>query len=300
MNPFASQDVLHLGNVLMATDFSEISQGALTYAMGIASRYGARLHLFHCIESTPYNMGAPEALETACAAGRRDMERLASELRSAGSPQIPEIKPRVEAGDVVSLLSREVEHLDVGLIVVGTHGRTGWKKLVLGSIAEKVVDHASCPVLTVGPACDRTRMQHFGPQSILLVDDIFVRCPLAESYAFSLASKYRALLTRIDAREEQVGRVFAKVTKYEWRDSQSTNGVLARAEAPSNKLPTGISTRSDAILWVAKETEADLLVLPVPKTYKFVDRARSSCSYAVLCDAPCPVLTVRAEEDTRT
>jgi len=299
-SPSASQDVLHLGNLLMATDFSEISQGALTYAMGIASRYGARLHLFHCIESTPYNMGAPDALDTARDAAWRDMEQLASELRSAGSPQIPEIKPRVEAGDVVSLLSREVEHLDVGLIVMGTHGRTGWKKLVLGSIAEKVVDHASCPVLTVGPACDRTRMQHFGPQSILLVDDISLRCPLAESYVFSLASKYGALLTRVDASEEPSGKVVAKVTKYEWRDSQSTNGFVAREEASSNKLPTGIGTRSDLILWVAEETEADLLVLPVPKTYKFVDRVRSSFYYSVLCDAPCPVLTVRAEGETRT
>jgi hypothetical protein len=169
---------------------------------------------------------------------------------------------------------------------------------VLGSIAEKIVDYACCPVLTVGPASERTRMQHFGPQNILLADDISICCPLAESYAFSLTSKYGSLLTRVDVLEDQSGRVVAKLTKYEWRES--TNALHATEAASPNKLPTGIGTRSDLLLWVAEETRADLLVLPVPKSYSFVDRARSSYCYRVLCDAPCPVLTVHAEGDTRT
>jgi nucleotide-binding universal stress UspA family protein len=299
-SPSASPGALHLGNVLMATDFSEISQRALAYAIGIASRYSARLHLFHCVDSAPYNMGAPDALETAREAAWRDMEGLASEVREARNARIPEIKPRVEAGDTVPVLCRAAGQLDAQLIIVGTHGRAGWKKLVLGSIAEKIVDYACCPVLTVGPASERTRMQHFGPQNILLADDISLRCPLAESYSFSLARKYGALLTRVDVVEERSGRVLAKVSKYEWRDSESTYGVLATEETTSDNLPTGTGTRSDLILWVAEETRADLLVLPVPKSYSFVDRVRSSYYYRVLCDALCPVLTVHAEGDTPT
>src|SRR5271165_927553 len=167
----ASADALALRNILLATDFSESSTRALNYALGIAARYSATLHLFHCIDPTPYNMGAPDAVQTAREAARRDMERLESDLRSSGQARNVEVKLRVEAGELVNILPGIVKDLDLGLIVVGTHGRTGWKKLVLGSVAEMVVDYASCPVLTVGPSTDRNRLEQFGPENILFASN---------------------------------------------------------------------------------------------------------------------------------
>ena len=173
MLPWSSlaDDPLTLRNILLATDFSEYSARALSYALGIAARYGATLHLFHCIDPTPYNMVAPDAVQTACEAAWRDMHRLESELRSGGLAKDVEVKLRVEAADLPTVLPEIARDFDLGLIVVGTHGRTGWRKVVLGSVAEIVVDHAPCPVLTVGPSTDRNRLEQFGPESILFASD---------------------------------------------------------------------------------------------------------------------------------
>src|SRR6266849_5152971 len=77
MLPWSSvtDDPLTLRNILLATDFSQYSARALGYALGIAARYAATLHLFHCIDPTPYNMVAPDAVQTACEAAWRDMHR---------------------------------------------------------------------------------------------------------------------------------------------------------------------------------------------------------------------------------
>ena len=79
-------DQMTVRNILMATDFSECSERALSYALGIASRYESRLHLFHCIDPTPYNLVEPDAVQTA-----RDDARVSSNgwrRTSAGAGQM--------------------------------------------------------------------------------------------------------------------------------------------------------------------------------------------------------------------
>ncbi len=291
----ASADALTLRNILLATDFSESSARALNYALGIAARYAATLHLFHCIDPTPYNMGAPEAVQTAREAAWRDMQRLDLELRNSGLANNVEIKLHVEAAELPTILREIVKDLDLGLIVVGTHGRTGWKKLALGSVAEIIVDHASCPVLVAGPYADRNRLEQFGPESILLASDPSARSKLAESYALSLAMKYSSRLTVAHVLEEHAGRVLARVSQFEWRDSELRDTTLERNISSLPQLPTEIGTQSDLILRVAEGAAADLIVLTVPATHRFTNRFLSTNSYRVVCGAPCPVLTVRAE-----
>src|SRR5271157_467691 len=111
---------LTLRNILLATDFSESSTRALNYALGIAARYAATLHLFHCIDPTPYNMGAPDAVQTAREAAWRDMQRLDSDLRSSGLAKNIEVKLHVEATELLAILPEIVRDLELSLIVVGT------------------------------------------------------------------------------------------------------------------------------------------------------------------------------------
>jgi nucleotide-binding universal stress UspA family protein len=185
--------------------------------------------------------------------------------------------------------------LDLGLIVVGTHGRTGWKKLLLGSVAEMVVDKASCPVLTVGPRAYRSQLQHFGPKNILLASDASAHSKLAESYAFSLAQKYGSRLTALRVLEDRWGRVIAQASQLEWCGPELRDVVLEKGQTNPLQMLPEIGTRSDLILQAADQTAADLIVLTVPAAHRFADRLRSSNAYRVLCEAPCPVLTVRDE-----
>ena len=293
----ARADAVTLRNVLMATDFSECSERALHLALGIAARYGATLHLFHCIDSTPYNMGAPDAVQSAGETAWRDLQKLVLELRNSGQAGDVELKFRVEAGQLQAILPEIAQDLTIDLIVVGTHGRTGWKKLALGSVAETVVDHASCPVLVVGPYTSRNRLEQFGPESILFASDPSARSRLAESYAFSLARKYKSRLTVADILEEQSGRVLAEVSQLEWLDSDLKDAPIGRVPAKCPPLPGDIGTRSDLILNVADDAKADLIVLTVPPAHRFTNRIVTTNSYRVVCGARCPVLTVRVGVD---
>ena len=291
-----TSDQMTMRNILLATDFSSCSARALDYALGIASRYQSQLYFFHSINPAPYNMAErPDAIQTTCDDARNELEQLVSDLRRDGRINNVEIKVMVEAGDPSAILQQAVKDLDLDLIVVGTHGRTGWRKLVLGSVAERVVDQVSCPVLCVGPSADRTRIQQFGPQNILVASEDSMRCRLAESYASSLAHKYHSGLTAIDVLENRSGRVLARVSQFGWYDPAVGDTDLGAAEAKPLRLPTEIGTQSDLILRVADRTAADLIVLAVPETHRFTDRFLSSNSYyRVLCGAACPVLTVHA------
>ena len=294
LQPSLTPDQMVGRNILLATDFSHCSARAIGYALGIASRYESPLYLFHCVSATPYNFVAPGPVQTAIDDARRELEQVMSDLRCEFGTKNVQIKVMVEAGDLALILPQAVKDLDLGLIVVGTHGRTGWRKMVLGSVAEMVVDQVSCPVLCVGPSTDRTRIQEFGPENILLAGEGSARASLARSYALSLARKYRSRLTTIDVLENRSGRVRANVSQFEWQDQEVKNDTLDNAVMSPTQLPAEIGTQSDLILQVAHDTSADLIVLAVPEMHRFTDRFLSTDSYRVVCRAACPVLTVGA------
>jgi nucleotide-binding universal stress UspA family protein len=139
--------------ILHPTDFSDCSRHAFDLAADLAAQYGARLLVLHVAETLgPENVTYGEAVSQLQPEGYR--RRLWDDLR--------EVRPDSSAGITVEHLlgegdpATEIERIarerHCDLIVLGTHGRTGWKRLVMGSIAEHIIRHASCPVLTVkGP-----------------------------------------------------------------------------------------------------------------------------------------------------
>ncbi|HEX5106855.1 MAG TPA: universal stress protein [Vicinamibacterales bacterium] len=140
--------------ILVPTDFSETSDLALQYAKSLAEALGASLHVLHVFED-PYVIGtfSPEVYgyvpegwrETALQAAQDNLLKRfpeSEQRRFSGSAQV------VTGNAVKTILGyAEQEHID--LIVMGTHGRSGVAHLLIGSVAEKVVRAASCPVLTI-------------------------------------------------------------------------------------------------------------------------------------------------------
>src|SRR5262249_54812537 len=148
-------------NILVPTGFSLCSKHALSYALGIGSRYEWRLYLFQCIDPTPYHFVEQGEARAACDHAARAHHDLLSHLHGREEANNVEIKVVVETDDRAAILAQTVNDLSLGLIVVGTHGRTGLRKAILGSVAEIVLSQAFCPVLSVGPSADRTRIQKF-------------------------------------------------------------------------------------------------------------------------------------------
>jgi nucleotide-binding universal stress UspA family protein len=138
-------------NILVATDFSEHADHALDYAAELAARLDATLHLVHAIAVSP--MGVPEVgvaysammIETFTKNAQAALEARAARYRGRVS-----LAPvTLEIGDARDVIDRAAEQIGADLIVMGTHGRRGIRRVLLGSVAEAVVRSAPCPVLTI-------------------------------------------------------------------------------------------------------------------------------------------------------
>jgi universal stress protein A len=134
--------------ILFATDFSPTSQEVLAVASSLAKSSGAELIIAHC-EIPPAVYGGAEMVTHLSDLN----DQLAREQLEQVTPADPSIRVRREllngdpAKEIVDLADQE----KVDLIVVGSHGRTGLEHFLMGSVAEKIVRHAKCPVLTVKP-----------------------------------------------------------------------------------------------------------------------------------------------------
>lgn len=139
--------MLPIRSILHPTDFSECSQAAFEVACALARDYGARLIVLHVgVLPTPF---VPEGMMA------MDMDAYEQELREKLDqlrPMDPSVFPErrlVVSGEPVTEILRRAEEERCEMIVMGTHGRTGLRHLLMGSVAERVLREAPCPVLTV-------------------------------------------------------------------------------------------------------------------------------------------------------
>jgi nucleotide-binding universal stress UspA family protein len=140
-------------HILVPVDFSPPSDAALEYARSVAARYGASLHLVHVAED-PYRAFYSAEVVVAEVEGLReeiltDTEtRLKDRLRPADVTELQATAESIIGTPAGSIVEYAAGH-DIDLIVMGTHGRGGMAHLLMGSVAERVVRTAPCPVLTV-------------------------------------------------------------------------------------------------------------------------------------------------------
>lgn len=148
--------MIRLSRILLPTDFSPYSAEATKYACAFAEKFDAELHLLHVLEthlsSTP-EFAAGLALPTQVKESKQACEEaLAKVLDSAWaqSRKSKTVRQLVEGTPFVEIVRYAKEH-NIDLIVLGTHGRSGLAHVLLGSVAERVVRKAACPVLTIRP-----------------------------------------------------------------------------------------------------------------------------------------------------
>jgi nucleotide-binding universal stress UspA family protein len=289
-----------LTNILYLTDFSAPSEAALPFGVSVAREYGAALHALHILTPTALAYTTPE-LATATLEGQEEaaeieMQRIESRL--AGVSHDSTVR---RAFDVWPAVEDAILEFKADLIVLGTHGRTGAQKLVMGSVAEEIFRRSPVPVLTIGPAVNRGLHGGARFHRILFATDFTPDSLAAAPWAISMAQENQAhlvLLNVLRQRDVLSNERFAEETvahsMYQLHEIVPPSAELwCRPEA---FVQYGDPARK--ILEVAQERGADLIILGVREATGYVGAtthlARTTAQN-VVAHAHCPVLTVRGQ-----
>ena len=143
--------MIRLETILVPIDFSEPANQALRYACELAVRFKARLFLLNVVQPLAVDVPYAGAMSDELLHPETGARNQLDELEVPQSEKIESIEREVRSGPPFVEIVRYARERNVDLIVMGTHGRSGLSHALLGSVAEKVVRKASCPVLTVRP-----------------------------------------------------------------------------------------------------------------------------------------------------
>jgi nucleotide-binding universal stress UspA family protein len=296
MKAVAVQTRIQLKNIVFATDFSHAAATALPFAAEIAQRFGAKLFAVHA--KTPENYALPAA--ELWPAANAEVEKLAAHLKETLQAQFPSVESEVllAEGGVWGVVEAVAEQKQADLIVVGTSGRRGIGKFILGSVAEEILRRAKCPVLTVGPhsLANPPRDAKFG--KIVYATDFGDGSRVGAAYAVALAQEHQAHLTLLHVIEHPKTGELVRPHELEAAAVDRLRALVA-GDAELWCEPRAIVRQgapAEKILDEAEREQADLIILGV-RNAKGIVRATHlpiTVAHQVVAHATCPVLTVRA------
>jgi nucleotide-binding universal stress UspA family protein len=292
--------MLQIERILCPVDFSESSVRAYDYAQSLARHYHAKLFLQHVVDFgfPPYAYYSPaidfdEIYQKLRADAREELQKFAkSHTRNGVQPEC-----LVHEGDAMYSILSFAEAQMVDLILLGTHGLKGLDRVTLGSVAEKVLRKARCPVLVVrkpGPEAVAPE----GAQSsvelrrVVFCTDFSDPSHRALDYALSAAAEYDAELTLLHVLEDipssaDIEEAIAAATK-------QLEKLIPPEGVKAGKIKTlvRIGRAYEQIIQLALEIQADLLIMAVNGRNALDLAVFGSTTYRVIQLGPCPVLAV--------
>ena len=296
---------IHFQRILCATDLSDFSNSAVMQAIGMASEFGATLTICHVIDLPMVSMhGAAfvypdDQIEEMKTGALEQIHGLVKDLQL-------QWEAVVETGPVSTTLCRLAVERQADLAIVSTHGRTGLKRLFLGSVTERLLRTIACPLLVV-TAPDKTtpqqpRFKGFGFKQILVGCDFSADSGRAVEYGFSLAQEFQAAIHLVHVVESYIypETVLPTVVNIE-ADSQVVNSCETRMMA---MVPEGARDWCEvhiacengrpfqALKAYADAHQVDLIVLGVRGHSLVETMLLGSTTDRVIRGVSCPVLSV--------
>jgi len=273
-------------NILFATDLTATSASAQAYALLLAQMFGS--HLFVLYAQT--GPGLAPRYETAWMSPDHKREGIAiAELENFFRASHVPFTLLVEPGEVPEVLQRIVDENQIDLVIVGTHGRKGFLHVLFGSMAESVSRSFTCPVITVGPrAC--AGFEH-RLRTIVYATDFSEESRLALPYAISLAQEFHGELLVLHVAPDHMVHDRVQAEAYLMN---RIKGLAPQSRFPWCTLRHLVEFGDPArrILAVAKDQNADLIVLGLHRSVQFASHFPDRLSYSIVCDASCPVMSV--------
>jgi len=283
-----------LNNVLVTTDFSEASKASLPYAAALAQQFDAKILLGHAMAPEPL-LSVPLAPlpvedDPAWEEARWNLLKFAR----CGVLDNAHYETVIERGDFGAVISDLIRTRHIDLVVTGSRGRKGLRRLVLGSKAEKIYRQATCPVLTIGPNVRPLEGGDWKLRRILFPTDGSETSLKALPYALSFAEENEATLIIV----QFFPLVFPEHREIEEASRREALRPLVPSDAEEWCKPEFVvrfGFPAEGILRLAAERDVDLIVMGVRKSSGagLPDHSPWPVASQVVAEAQCPVLTVR-------
>jgi nucleotide-binding universal stress UspA family protein len=282
-----THDGVTICNIAIATDFSPWSDRATQHGLLVARQYGACVHILHAVRRSEFWL-VPDMLVPLDTLADQDSEDLIARLRAKHSLDNLDYRCWNLDGEVPVLEDFVRDH-EIDLMVLGTRGRKGISKLLMGSVSEEISGCVSCPVLTVGP-WSRGAAAKLELKNVLFATDLSPRSAVAMPYVVAAAKMWGA------------GIHVLHVCSGDSHDCEQ------RMEACTNSLRAmggsypGLSIRShvvpgepsSAILEFARQNEDGVIILGLANDRSVYGGRPLPHTYRIVCEALCPVLSVRS------
>lgn len=291
-----AQTRVALRNILYATDFSPLAEIAASYAAELAHRYGSKVFALHVRSLQSYGMAPPESWPALKEAAEFQAKEQAAHLNRLFDGV--EHLSIVSEGGVWDVLSELIHEKQIDLIVMGTHGREGIGKILLGSVTENVLRRVPCPVLTIGPYVEVDPGRATQMKRILFATDFSPASQAAAPYAISLAQENQAQLDMLHVIENRKAGELVDAPELIQGTAGRMSGLLP-AEAKVWCEPAFLVESGDVVeqvLKTARERHADAIVIGVRRledSFGTADHLPWSTAHKIIAAAPCPVLTIR-------
>jgi nucleotide-binding universal stress UspA family protein len=278
--------MIALKRILVPHDFSEPSNAAVTYARGIAQAFQSSIDVLHVVPELAgeHVSGAPESVRQ-----RLTTDVEVAEARSIGA------EAHVRCGTPHLEISRFARDRDIDLVVMGTHGRGFIGHALLGSVAEKVVRTAPCPVLTV-----RGPQRGSAVPQILVALDFQAASDTALTYGRTLARRFGGTLHVLHVMENYFLRpTVSDPSTLVWRARNQVSDRLTDKDYADLHATVAVEVSdepADAIVDYAVSSAIDLIVIGTHGRTGADRLLMGSVAERVVRTAPCPVLTVHHPE----
>ena len=299
--------MLRIERILVPTDFSDYSDPALSHGIKLALEHSAELHLFHAIvlfeeDLVKMDHAIPDSSRLRKALAEIARKRMGALVRDHGLPNLVCIQVQRRGISAAPPIVEYAQEVDIDLIVMGTHGRRGLRKMFLGSVAAEVIRSAPCSVLTIRGKGKRTEVHD--PKRILVPVDFSDQGRGALRVATSLARTYQAKIQLLHVLGEVLHPAFYNMGAIRLSDLQPEikekarshmEGYLSEVAEEPDPLATchvqeGHAARE--IVRFSQKQESDLIVMA---THGHTDKRHfliGGTAEKVISGAECPVLAI--------
>jgi nucleotide-binding universal stress UspA family protein len=294
-------------NILYLTDFSGPSEAALPFAVALGRGYGAAVHALHVLMPASYVCTTPglgfATIEAAEEAAEEEMQRVESQFAGLQHDAIVTRSARVWPA-----VEQAIHDEDIDLIVLGTHGRTGAEKLLLGSVAEEIFRLSPVPVLTIGPSVRSSTHSGGHFHRVLFATDFTAESLKGVPYAISLAEENHAHLLSLVVMRKPTSTTDAANRIFEISVAEALHRLYEIVPADAKlefrpEVAVEYGEPAERIVEAAKQRGADLIVMGVRSAEGRLSAAthlERAIAHKVVAHASCPVLTVRDSMNSET